>query len=54
MTRTGRVNDGSIASGQEVRNVDLLEGFLGSAGFDAERFEMSTLLANSSESGRDA
>jgi acetylornithine deacetylase/succinyl-diaminopimelate desuccinylase-like protein len=39
MIRNACVNDGTAASGQEVRNVDLLESFLGTSGFDVERFE---------------
>ena len=33
------VNDGSVDSGQEVRNADLLEGFLGGVGLQFRRFE---------------
>lgn len=39
LIRNGCVNDGTPASGQEVRNADVLESFLGSAGSGIERFE---------------
>ena len=40
LIRNGCVNDGTPESGQEVRNVDLLESYLGGTGFDTQRFEM--------------
>jgi acetylornithine deacetylase/succinyl-diaminopimelate desuccinylase-like protein len=39
MIRNACVNDGSVGSGYEVRNADLLESYLGSAGLDVERYE---------------
>ena len=39
LIRNGCVNDGSIDSGQEVRNADLLESYLEGTGFEMERFE---------------
>jgi acetylornithine deacetylase/succinyl-diaminopimelate desuccinylase-like protein len=39
LIRNGCVNDGSIDSGQEVRNADLLESYLGGTGLDFQRFE---------------
>ena len=39
MIRNACVNDGTPESGQEVRNADLLEAYLGNAGLDVERFE---------------
>jgi len=39
LIRNACVNDGTAESGQEVRNADLLEAYLGSAGLDVQRFE---------------
>lgn len=39
LIRNACVNDGTAESGQEVRNADLLEAYLGSAGLDIQRFE---------------
>jgi acetylornithine deacetylase/succinyl-diaminopimelate desuccinylase-like protein len=39
LIRNRCVNDGSISSGQEVRNADVLAAVLGEAGLDVERFE---------------
>ncbi|MFV0307836.1 MAG: M20/M25/M40 family metallo-hydrolase [Desertimonas sp.] len=39
MIRNACVNDGTPESGQEVRNADLLSGFLEGAGLDVQRFE---------------
>lgn len=39
LIRNACVNDGSPESGEEVRNADLLAGFLEGAGLDVERFE---------------
>jgi acetylornithine deacetylase/succinyl-diaminopimelate desuccinylase-like protein len=39
MIRNACVNDGTPESGDEVRNADLLESFLGSTGLDVERYE---------------
>ena len=39
MIRNACVNDGTPESGEEIRNADLLEAFLGSAGLDLERYE---------------
>ncbi len=39
LIRNACVNDGSVESGQEVRNADLLHAFLGRGGFDVERYE---------------
>jgi acetylornithine deacetylase/succinyl-diaminopimelate desuccinylase-like protein len=39
LIRNACVNDGTPESGQEVRNADLLENYLGGAGLDFERFE---------------
>ncbi|HIL46689.1 MAG TPA: M20/M25/M40 family metallo-hydrolase [Acidimicrobiia bacterium] len=39
MIRNACVNDGTAESGQEVRNADLLEAYLGNVGLDVERFE---------------
>ena len=39
LIRNACVNDGTPASGQEVRNADLLENYLGGTGLDFERFE---------------
>jgi acetylornithine deacetylase/succinyl-diaminopimelate desuccinylase-like protein len=39
LIRNACVNDGSADSGQEVRNADLLESYLGGAGLDFQRFE---------------
>ncbi len=33
------VNDGRVESGDEVRSVDAIEAYLGTAGFDVERYE---------------
>ncbi|MHB8670724.1 MAG: M20/M25/M40 family metallo-hydrolase [Acidimicrobiales bacterium] len=39
LIRNGCVNDGSAASGQEVRSADVLEDFLEGPGLDLERYE---------------
>jgi len=39
LIRNGCVNDGTAASGQEVRNADLLTSYLEGGGLDLERFE---------------
>ncbi len=39
LIRNGCVNDGSVSSGQEHRNADLLEGYLEGSGVDMETFE---------------
>jgi acetylornithine deacetylase/succinyl-diaminopimelate desuccinylase-like protein len=39
LIRNACVNDGTPASGQEVRNADLLAAYLGTAGLDVERYE---------------
>jgi len=39
LIRNACVNDGTAASGQEVRSVDVLEAFLEGPGLDVERFE---------------
>jgi acetylornithine deacetylase/succinyl-diaminopimelate desuccinylase-like protein len=39
LIRNACVNDGKVESGGEGRSVDLLDDYLGSAGFDVERFE---------------
>ena len=39
LIRNACVNDGTAESGQEVRNADLLEAYLGSVGLDVQRFE---------------
>jgi acetylornithine deacetylase/succinyl-diaminopimelate desuccinylase-like protein len=39
MIRNRCVNDGRAESGEEVRNADVLEAFLGTAGLDVERYE---------------
>ncbi|MCJ7436912.1 MAG: M20/M25/M40 family metallo-hydrolase [Acidimicrobiia bacterium] len=39
LIRNACVNDGRIASGAEIRSVDLLQQFLGDTGLDVERFE---------------
>ena len=39
MIRNECVNDGTAESGQEVRNSDVLQQFLGTAGFDVQTFE---------------
>jgi acetylornithine deacetylase/succinyl-diaminopimelate desuccinylase-like protein len=39
LIRNACVNDGRVESGGELRSVDLLDDYLGSAGFDVERFE---------------
>ena len=39
LIRNACVNDGTAESGQEVRNADTIDAFLGSAGFDVERYE---------------
>ena len=36
MVRNACVNDGSVESGQEVRNSDLLRAYLGQSGLDVE------------------
>src|SRR3974390_2714361 len=58
MIRNACVNDGTIASGGEGRSVDLLDDYLGAAGFDVERFEpqpgRSSLVARIEGSDPDA
>ena len=39
LIRNACVNDGQVASGEEVRSADLLESYLGSTGLDLERYE---------------
>src|SRR5215467_13670838 len=39
MIRNACVNDGSVESGQEVRNSDLLRAYLGQSGLDVEVYE---------------
>lgn len=39
MIRNRCVNDGTVASGHETRNADVLRQFLGSAGFDVQQYE---------------
>ncbi len=39
LIRNACVNDGTITSGEEVRNADLIAGYLGYGGFDVETFE---------------
>ena len=39
MVRNACVNDGSVESGQEVRNSDLLRAYLGQSGLDVEVYE---------------
>jgi acetylornithine deacetylase/succinyl-diaminopimelate desuccinylase-like protein len=39
LIRNACVNDGTPTSGEEVRNADLLAGYLGYGGFDVESFE---------------
>ncbi len=39
LIRNGCVNDGTAASGQEVRNAELLATYLGGTGLDLERYE---------------
>ncbi|MDQ6782113.1 MAG: M20/M25/M40 family metallo-hydrolase [Actinomycetota bacterium] len=39
LIRNGCVNDGTLASGQELRSADLLTGWLEGPGLDLERFE---------------
>jgi acetylornithine deacetylase/succinyl-diaminopimelate desuccinylase-like protein len=39
LIRNACVNDGTPASGHEVRSVDLLQQYLGTAGLDVQRFE---------------
>jgi acetylornithine deacetylase/succinyl-diaminopimelate desuccinylase-like protein len=39
LIRNACVNDGTIDSGNELRSVDLLQQYLGTAGLDVERFE---------------
>lgn len=39
LIRNACVNDGTTESGEEVRNSDLLAGFLGASGFDVETYE---------------
>jgi acetylornithine deacetylase/succinyl-diaminopimelate desuccinylase-like protein len=41
LIRNACVNDGTLASGQEVRSVDLLGSYLEGAGLDIERYEPS-------------
>ena len=58
MIRNACVNDGTIASGGEARSVELLDDYLGAAGFDVERFEpqpgRSSLVARIEGSDPDA
>jgi acetylornithine deacetylase/succinyl-diaminopimelate desuccinylase-like protein len=39
LIRNACVNDGTVASGHEVRNADLLASYLGTGGLDVERYE---------------
>jgi acetylornithine deacetylase/succinyl-diaminopimelate desuccinylase-like protein len=39
LIRNACVNDGRVESGEEIRSVDLLQQYLGSAGLDVERYE---------------
>jgi acetylornithine deacetylase/succinyl-diaminopimelate desuccinylase-like protein len=39
LIRNACVNDGKVESGGEIRSVDLLDDYLGSSGFDVERYE---------------
>lgn len=39
LIRNGCVNDGTVASGQEVRSADVLTGWLEGPGLDLERYE---------------
>ena len=39
LIRNACVNDGTVTSGEEVRNADLIAGYLGYGGFDVESFE---------------
>jgi acetylornithine deacetylase/succinyl-diaminopimelate desuccinylase-like protein len=39
LIRNACVNDGTVASGEEVRSSDLLAGYLGNSGFDVETYE---------------
>lgn len=39
LIRNACVNDGTIDSGQETRNADLLRSYLDGAGLDTERYE---------------
>jgi len=39
LIRNACVNDGTLASGNELRSVDLLQQYLGTTGFDVERYE---------------
>ena len=39
LIRNACVNDGTVTSGEEVRNADLIAGYLGYGGFDVETFE---------------
>jgi len=39
LIRNACVNDGTVESGHEVRNADLLESYLGTSGLDVERYE---------------
>src|SRR5581483_9158564 len=39
MIRHACVNDGSVESGEEIRNADLLRGYLEGAGLEVERYE---------------
>jgi acetylornithine deacetylase/succinyl-diaminopimelate desuccinylase-like protein len=39
LIRNACVNDGTVASGEEVRSSDLLADYLGTSGFDVETFE---------------
>jgi acetylornithine deacetylase/succinyl-diaminopimelate desuccinylase-like protein len=46
LIRNACVNDGTPASGQEVRNADLLTSYLGTSGLDVERFEATPGRSN--------
>lgn len=39
LIRNACVNDGTVASGEEIRNADLIAGYLGYGGFDVQTFE---------------
>src|SRR4051812_13438141 len=39
LIRNACVNDGTVSSGEEIRNADLLAGYLGDGGFEVESFE---------------
>lgn len=42
LIRNKCVNDGSVESGQEIRNVETLQDYLGSQGFDMQTFESAS------------